>query len=108
MYFYMLVFSYIGGEVMNLVINPKFNIGQEVYMVSHVCECCPVYDRVCDLKCDDLGEKAIIKKTVINYCVNPSGDSFTVSYGIQFESSFRFIDEDELFETKEDAEKHVN
>lgn len=108
MYFYMLVFNSVGGEVMSVIINPKFKIGQEVYMISPVCECCPVYDRVCDLKCNDLGEKAVIKKTVINYCVSLIGDSFKVSYGIQFESSFRFIDENELFETKEDAEKYVS
>ena len=93
---------------MKMIINPKFKIGQEVHMIIPVCEFCSVYDRVCDLKCDDLGEKAVIKKTVINYCVNPLGDSFKVSYGIQFESSFRFIDENELFETKEDAEKYVS
>ena len=93
---------------MTVIINPKFKIGQEVYMIRPVCEFCSVYDRVCDLKCDDLGEKAVIKKTVINYCVSLIGDSLVVSYGIQFESSFRFIDENELFETKEDADMYVN
>lgn len=93
---------------MEITINPKFKIGQEVYVIGTLCECCSVYDRICDLKCENLGEKSSIKNTVINYCVNPTEDSFTVSYGIQFESSFRFVDENDLFETKEEADKYIS